>query len=103
MVVPSAASVGAWALAHVLRHAESIKAGNSKSQEAILAAEVISTNAIYTDLASLARNNLNTGLNVFERLMRLALKAQSNCRATAETLALMQSPPTVFCATGQHL
>lgn len=28
--------------------------------------------------------------------MRLTLKAQSNCRATAEALAFMQNPPTVF-------
>jgi hypothetical protein len=28
--------------------------------------------------------------------MRLALKAQSNCRTTAEALAAIQNPPTVF-------
>jgi hypothetical protein len=28
--------------------------------------------------------------------MRLALKAQSNCRATAEALAAIQNPTTVF-------
>lgn len=28
--------------------------------------------------------------------MQLAVKAQSNCRATAEALDLMQNPPTVF-------
>ena len=82
--------------AQMLRNAEATAGGNSKSQESILAAQVISTNAIFTDLAILARRNLDNGLNVFERLMRLALKAQSNCRATAEALALMQNPPTVF-------
>jgi hypothetical protein len=28
--------------------------------------------------------------------MRLALRAQGQCRATLETLAVMKSPPTVF-------
>lgn len=82
--------------AQVLRNAQVTASGDRKSQQSILAAQVVSTNAIYTDLAILARNNLEKGLEVFERLMRLALKAQSNCRATAETLALMQNPPTVF-------
>lgn len=82
--------------AQTLRNAQATANRDRSSQEAILAAQVISTNAIYTDLALLARSNLGTGLNVFERLMRLALKAQSNCRATAEALALMQNPPTVF-------
>lgn len=82
--------------AQTLRNAQATASRDRSSQEAILAAQVISTNAIYTDLALLARSNLGTGLNVFERLMRLALKAQSNCRATAEALALMQNPPAVF-------
>ena len=72
--------------AQVLTSAQATAGGTSKSQEANLAGQVISTNAIYTDLAIIARNNLDKGLDVFERLMRLALKAQSNCRATAETL-----------------
>lgn len=82
--------------AQTLRNAQATANRDRSSQEAILAAQVISTNAIYTDLALLAHSNLDKGINVFERLMRLALKAQSNCRATAEALALMQNPPTVF-------
>jgi len=82
--------------AQTLRNAQATANRDRSSQEAILAAQVISTNAIYTDLALLAHSNLGKGINVFERLMRLALKAQSNCRATAEALALMQNPPTVF-------
>lgn len=82
--------------AQTLRNAQATANRDRSSQESILAAQVISTNAIYTDLALLARSNLENGMNVFERLMRLALKAQSNCRATAEALALMQNPPTVF-------
>ena len=82
--------------AHLLRTTQATAGGNSKSQEAILAGQIISTNAMYTDLAMMARNNLDKGLDMFERLMRLALKAQSNCRATVETLALIQNPRPVF-------
>ena len=31
-----------------------------------------------------------------DRFTRLALKAQGQCRATIETLALMKNPPAVF-------
>lgn len=55
----------------------------------------MSLNAIYTDLAIIARQNISNAI-IFERLMRLALKAQSNCRATAEALGAIQNPPTVF-------
>lgn len=50
---------------------------------------------MYTELALIARSNMSN-CAVFERLLRLALKAQSNCRATAEALAAIQNPPTVF-------
>ncbi|MEO8679657.1 MAG: hypothetical protein ABI665_11460 [Vicinamibacterales bacterium] len=82
--------------ARMLRTATSTASGDTKEQQVILAGQVVSMNAIYTDLATIARNNLTSNLDVFERLMRLASKAQSNCRATAETLAAMQNPPTVF-------
>ena len=81
--------------AQVLSCARDTTNRSTKSQEAILAGQVISMNAIYTDLAMIARQNITNAV-VFERLMRLALKAQSNCRATAEALAAIQNPPTVF-------
>lgn len=81
--------------AQMLGRAREVANWNTQSQEAILAGQIISLNAIYTDLAIIARNNMSNCV-VFERLMRLALKAQSNCRATAEALAAIQNPPTVF-------
>lgn len=81
--------------AQILARAREAANRNTQSQEAILAGQIISLNAIYTELALIARNNMSNCL-VFERLMRLALKAQSNCRATAEALAAIQNPPAVF-------
>jgi hypothetical protein len=37
-----------------------------------------------------------TSLEQIDRLTRLALKAQAQCRATIETLAVMKNPPAVF-------
>jgi|SRR5688500_4598718 len=72
--------------AQILGRAREVAKRNTQSQEQILAGQVISLNAIYTDLALIARSNMSNCV-VFERLMRLALKAQSNCRSTAEALA----------------
>jgi hypothetical protein len=83
------------AFAQILARARETADRDTKSQESILSGQVISLNAIYTDLAIIARHNFSNAA-VFERLMRLALKAQSNCRATAEALAAIQNPPAVF-------
>jgi len=81
--------------AQILNRSREVANRETKNQEAILASQVISLNAMFTDLAIIARQNMSNTV-IFERLMRLALKAQSNCRATAETLAAVQNPRTVF-------
>ena len=77
--------------AHVLENAEAVKKGDHTSCEVILGAQVVSLNAIYTQLAGDAHANFKR-LDVFERLLRLAFKAQSQCRAAAESLAFMRNP-----------
>lgn len=57
----------------------------------LLASQVIAMNAIFANLASRAKHA--TYVDHFDKYMRLALKAQGQCRATAETLALMKNPP----------
>ena len=81
--------------AQMLYRAREVSNRNTQSQQEILAGQIISLNAIYTDLALIAHSNMSN-CAVFERLMRLALKAQGNCRATAEALAAIQNPPAVF-------
>lgn len=83
-------------VSHMSAAAEQATSGDLRGQEAILSAQVVSLNAIYTECVTLAKGNIHQGLDVFDRLMRIGLKAQSQSRATAESLALMQSPPTVF-------
>jgi hypothetical protein len=42
-----------------------------------------------------AMDNRQQDLGAFETYMRLALRAQSQCRATLETLAVVKNPPSV--------
>ena len=80
----------------VAKNAEAIKRGDHSSAEAILSGQIVSLNAIYTQLASTAADSLSQ-LDTFERLMRLAFKAQSQCRSAAESLAFIRNPGgTVF-------
>jgi DNA-binding transcriptional MerR regulator len=64
--------------------------------EAMLAAQAHSLDAIFTSLARRAHLNMGEYVNAADRYMRLALKAQSQCRATIETLAAIKNPPMVI-------
>jgi hypothetical protein len=69
--------------------------GDLRREEAMLVAQAHSLEAIFHELARRAANNMGEYVNTVEIYMRLALKAQSQCRATIETLALMKNPPPV--------
>jgi hypothetical protein len=81
------------ALAHAV---EAVHRGDLKGPEALLSAQAISLNTIFTRLALVALQNMSSKVNASERLMRLAFKAQGQCRATVETLAMIKNPPTIF-------
>ena len=51
--------------------------------------------AIFGECARRARLNMGEYLQTSELYLRLALKAQSQCRATWETLANIKNPPPV--------
>ena len=52
--------------------------------------------AIFNELARRAALNMAEYPNATEIYLRLALKAQSQCRATLETLAAIKNPPIVY-------
>lgn len=75
---------------------KSIQGGNLAEVEALLTAQAVSLDAIYTALARRALINIGEHMGAAETYLRLALKAQSQSRATLETLATIKNPPMVI-------
>jgi len=82
-------------LAALIAETRKAQTGDLASLEARLAAQAVTLNAMFTQLASTASRM--TIVDQIDRFTRLAFKAQSQCRATIETLALIKNPsPAVF-------
>lgn len=73
---------------------DKILAGDLDELESTLAAQVVSLNAIFANLAR--RSASSEYMSQMETMMRLALKAQSQCARTAEILAAIKNPPIVY-------
>lgn len=68
--------------------------GDMRRTEAMLITQAEALQAIFTNFA---RRTLNQEYQKnFESFMRMALKAQNQCRMTLETLATIKNPPVVF-------
>lgn len=80
-----------------LRESGSAVNRNDLSQaEQMLTAQAVALNSIFGELARRSSLNMGEYLEASERYMRLALKAQGQCRATLETLAAIKNPPVVY-------
>ena len=77
---------------HVLKVGGKAEAGDLAIASRLLASQAITLDAMFTELARRAALNMGEYINAAERYGRLALKAQSNCRATLETLAKLRQP-----------
>ena len=53
-------------------------------------------NTLDTLFTSLTQRAAGANLNELDNYLRLALKAQSQCRVTLETLAAIKNPPIIF-------
>ncbi len=69
-----------------------VHSGDLRDTEALLAAQAVTLNTMFTHLANLAAKT--ESVDQLDRYLRLALKAQGQCRATLETLAEIKRPPT---------
>lgn len=67
-------------------------AGDLSLASRVYASQAITLDAMFTELARRAAMNLGQYPQAVERFARLALKAQSNCRATLEALAKLHQP-----------
>jgi len=83
------------AFAQTLEAVAKVMKGDLGGLQAMLAAQALTCNAVFTDCMSRARLNYQNP-EVFNRYMRSGLRAQSQSRATVETIAVTQNPPTVF-------
>ncbi|MCB1741339.1 MAG: hypothetical protein KDK91_13270 [Gammaproteobacteria bacterium] len=63
--------------------------------EAMLAAQAHTLDAIFNNLARRACLNMGKHLNACETYLKLALRAQAQCRSNLETLAAMKQPRSV--------
>jgi hypothetical protein len=72
-----------------------IKAGRLDRMEEMLSAQAHTLDAIFNRLALDAAGRLVDAPAMADTLLRLALKAQSQCRATIEAVAMIQNPPSV--------
>ncbi len=73
---------------------QSMFTGDLSRAEAMLFGQAHALQAIFMNLAR--RSTTQEYMKNTETYLRLALKAQSQCRATLETLATIKNPPVVF-------
>jgi hypothetical protein len=71
-----------------------LNAGNMNRPEAMLLAQAHTLDELFNNLARRAKNQ--EYMSNFETYLRLALKAQTQCRATLETLSNIKNPPVIF-------
>jgi len=72
---------------------KAINANDFANAEQVLNAQALTLNLMFAELARRAALNMGEYLGAAETYMRLALRAQSQCRATFETLAAVKNPP----------
>ena len=74
-----------------------VQRGDLSGLEATLTAQATALDAIFNEMARRAALNMGDHLNATEVYMRMALKAQAQCRSTIETLAEIKNPrPIAF-------
>lgn len=82
-------------VAEIDKQADAVRAGDMSRVEEMLLAQAHTLDGLFNALAGRAMLNMAQYPDAFERYMRLALKGQTQCRATLETLALVKNPPNV--------
>lgn len=76
------------------RHVEAVNSGDLARAEGMLIAQAHALDSIFSNLARRATNQ--EYLKQWEAYMRMAMRAQNQCRMTLETLAAIKNPPVVF-------
>lgn len=85
------------------RNSKAASNGDLSRPEAILSAQANVLDALFHSLMRRSQMNMGEYLGAAESYMRLALKAQSQCRATLETLAELRQPRAVAFVTQANI
>ena len=72
-----------------------VQAGDLSGMEAMLAAQATTLDSIFAEMARRAAMNMGEFPKTADLYLRLALKAQSQCRTTVESLAEIKTPRQV--------
>ena len=81
-------------LATLREQAAAVQGGNMSHAEAMLMTQATALQSLFVRLAE--RGLSQEHMPNLEAFMRLALRAQSQCRATLETLVAIKNPPIVY-------
>jgi hypothetical protein len=73
--------------------AKAVTAGDTSSLESTLVAQAAALNSVFVEMVRRTHLNLGEHLQASDTYLKLALRAQSQCRATIETLAFIKNPP----------
>ncbi len=74
---------------------EQVRSGDLSGPEAILTAQAVALDVIFTEMARRAALNIGEHLQATDTYMRLAMRAQGQCRATLQTLGELKNPRQV--------
>jgi len=80
----------------LIDRAKAVRDNKLGSAEDMMTAQAAALNAIFLELARRSGMNMGEYIQAAETYMRLALKAQAQCRATLETLANIKNPPVAY-------
>jgi hypothetical protein len=81
-------------MAELRRQSEAVNRGDLSQAEAMLMNQATALQSLFARLAE--RAMAHTTVPGFDANMRMALRAQSQCRATLEALATIKNPPVVY-------
>lgn len=76
------------------KHSGEVSEGDMTDMERMLVSQAHALDSMFSSLVRRAKVQEN--LATYEAHMRFALRAQSQCRATLETLATIKNPPIVY-------
>lgn len=101
-VISAVGGLGAFAqewdvptlMAHLRDQAGAVQGGDLSQAEAMLMNQATALQNLFARLVE--RGMGQNTLPVLESFMKLALRAQNQCRATLETLSAIKNPPVIF-------